>query len=119
MEIENMKSVIDRVFDNNEDINPNTTGEIRDSIETALDYLDQGKLRVAEPLGNSKWHVNQWLKKAVLLSFKINDMDVISEDQKVKTLVQLIGGTKFPLSFQDGIKKILKKLVLEQFLEVW
>ena len=60
MEIENMKSVIDRVFDNNEDINPNTTGEIRDSIETALDYLDQGKLRVAEPLGNSKWRVNQW-----------------------------------------------------------
>ena len=78
MDIENMKSVIERVFDNNEDINPNTTGEIRDSIETALDYLDQGKLRVAEPLGNSKWQVNQWLKKAVLLSFKINDMDVIS-----------------------------------------
>ena len=55
-----MKSVIERVFDNNEDINPNTTGEIRDSIETALDYLDKGKLRVAEPLGNSKWQVNQW-----------------------------------------------------------
>ena len=73
-----MKSVIERVFDNNEDINPNTTGEIKASIETALDYLDKGKLRVAEPLGNSKWQVNQWLKKAVLLSFKINDMDVIS-----------------------------------------
>ena len=67
MEIENIKSVIERVFDNNEDINPNTTGEIRDSIETTLNYLDQGKLRVAEPLGNSKWQVNQWLKKAVLL----------------------------------------------------
>ena len=40
MDIENMKSVIERVFDNNEDINPNTTGEIRDSIETTLDYLD-------------------------------------------------------------------------------
>ena len=67
MEIENMKSVIERVFDNNEDINPNTTGEIRDSIETALDYLDKGKLRVAEPLGNSKWQVNQWLKSCFVI----------------------------------------------------
>ena len=63
MDIENMKSVIERVFDNNEDINPNTTGEIRDSIETALDYLDKGKLRVAEPLGNSIWQVINGLKK--------------------------------------------------------
>ena len=73
MNIEKIKSVIDRVFDNNEDINPNTSGEIRVSIETALDFLDKGELRVAEPLGNSKWQVNQWLKKAVLLSFKINN----------------------------------------------
>ena len=78
MNIEKIKSVVDRVFDNNEDVNPNTSGEIRVSIETALDCLDKGELRVAEPLGNSKWQVNQWLKKAVLLSFKINDMDVIS-----------------------------------------
>ena len=40
MNIEKIKSVIDRVFDNNEDVNPNTSGEIRDSIETALDRLD-------------------------------------------------------------------------------
>jgi len=66
------------VFDNNEDVNPSTSGEVRDSIETALDCLDKGELRVAEPLGSSNWQVNQWLKKAVLLSFKINDMDVIS-----------------------------------------
>ena len=78
MNIEKIKSVIDRVFDNNEDVNPSTSGEVRDSIETALDCLDKGELRVAEPLGSSNWKVNQWLKKAVLLSFKINDMDVIS-----------------------------------------
>jgi len=78
MNIEKIKLVIDRVFDNNEDVTPDTSGEVRESIETALDCLDKGELRVAEPLGNSKWQVNQWLKKAVLLSFKINDMDVIS-----------------------------------------
>ena len=78
MDIEKIKSIIDRVFDNNEDVNPSTSGEVRDSIETALDCLDKGELRVAEPLGSSNWQVNQLLKKAVLLSFKINDMDVIS-----------------------------------------
>ena len=78
MDIEKIKLIIDRVFDNNEDVNPSTSGEVRDSIETALDCLDKGELRVAEPLGSSNWQVNQWLKKAVLLSFKINDMDVIS-----------------------------------------
>ena len=78
MELEKIKSIIERVFDNNEDINPNTTGEIKQAIDLALNYLDKGELRVADPIGNSQWKVNQWLKKAVLLSFKINDMDVIS-----------------------------------------
>ena len=82
MNFENIKSVIERVFDNNEDVNPNTSGEVRDAIELALKNLDSGKLRVAEPIGNSQWKVNQWLKKAVLLSFKINDMDVISGGPK-------------------------------------
>ena len=82
MNFKNIKSVIERVFDNNEDVNPNTSGEVRDAIELALKNLDNGKLRVAEPIGNSQWKVNQWLKKAVLLSFKINDMDVISGGPK-------------------------------------
>ena len=82
MNFENIKSVIERVFDNNEDVNPKTSGEVRDAIELALKYLDSGELRVAEPIGNSQWEVNQWLKKAVLLSFKINDMDVISGGPK-------------------------------------
>ena len=107
MDIENMKSVIERVFDNNEDINPNTTGEIRDSIETALDYLDKGKLRVAEPLGNSKWQVNQWLKKAVLLSFKINDMDVISGGPKSQNNSPANWWDKIPSKFSGGSKDCL------------
>ena len=78
MELEKIKLIIERVFDNNEDINPNTTGDVKQAIDLALNYLDKGELRVADPIGNSQWKVNQWLKKAVLLSFKINDMDIIS-----------------------------------------
>ena len=104
-----MKSIIERVFDNNEDINPNTTGEIRDSIETALDYLDKGKLRVAAPLGNSKWQVNQWLKKAVLLSFKINDMDVITGGPKSQNTGPANWWDKIPSKFSGWNKEDFKK----------
>jgi 2,3,4,5-tetrahydropyridine-2-carboxylate N-succinyltransferase len=78
MDFEKTKLIIERAFDNNEDVNPNTTGEVKEAINSALNFLDKGELRVAEPTGNSQWKVNQWLKKAVLLSFKINDMDIIS-----------------------------------------
>ena len=105
MNIEKIKSVIDRVFDNNEDVNPNTSGEIRVSIETALDCLDKGELRVAEPLGNSKWQVNQWLKKAVLLSFKINDMDVISGGPQSPNSGPTNWWDKIPSKFSDWNKR--------------
>ena len=51
-----------------------TKGEARDQVEAALDLLDRGELRVAEPTG-SGWVVHEWLKKAVLLSFRLNDLD--------------------------------------------
>ena len=78
MKNDDIKLIIERVFDNNEDVNPNTSGEVKEAINLALNFLDTGKLRVAEPTGKSQWKVNQWLKKAVLLSFKINDMDIIT-----------------------------------------
>ena len=109
MNIEKIKSVIDRVFDNNEDVNPNTSGEIRVSIETALDFLDKGELRVAEPLGNSKWQVNQWLKKAVLLSFKINDMDVISGGPQSPNNGPTNWWDKIPSKFSGWNKKEFKQ----------
>ncbi len=58
-------------------ISPATKGEVRDAIEATLTALDSGTLRVAEKRGND-WHVNQWAKKAVLLSFRLNDMAEIS-----------------------------------------
>ena len=109
MNIEKIKSVIDRVFDNNEAVNSNTSGEIRVSIETALDCLDKGELRVAEPLGNSKWQVNQWLKKAVLLSFKINDMDVISGGPQSPNSGPTNWWDKIPSKFSGWNKKEFKQ----------
>ncbi len=53
-----------------------TKGAVRDAVETSLDLLDKGKARVAEKKGG-EWVVNQWLKKAVLLSFRLNDMAMI------------------------------------------
>ncbi len=53
-----------------------TKGAVRDAVETSLDFLDKGKARVAEKKGG-EWIVNQWLKKAVLLSFRLNDMAMI------------------------------------------
>ena len=58
-------------------IGPATKGAVREAVETALDLLDRGEARVAERGGNGAWTVNQWLKKAVLLSFRLNDMSVI------------------------------------------
>ncbi|GHD56678.1 2,3,4,5-tetrahydropyridine-2,6-dicarboxylate N-succinyltransferase [Thalassobaculum fulvum] len=69
--------MIDAAWENRAEIGINTKGEVRDAVETALDGLDNGSLRVATPKGDHQWEVNQWLKKAVLLSFRLFDMEVI------------------------------------------
>ena len=109
MNFENIKSVIERVFDNNEDVNPRTTGEVRDSIEAALNFLDKGELRVANPLGDSEWQVNQWLKKAVLLSFKLNDMDIISGGPESSNKGPANWWDKIPSKFSGWDKEDYKK----------
>src|SRR5690606_34567472 len=53
-------------------------GPVRDAVETALDLLDKGAVRVAERQADGQWRVNQWLKKAVLLSFRLRPMEVIA-----------------------------------------
>jgi 2,3,4,5-tetrahydropyridine-2-carboxylate N-succinyltransferase len=72
-----LEQIIEAAFDNRDQISVSTKGEIRDSVNTALDLLDKGKARVAEKGADGNWIVNQWLKKAVLLSFRLNDMEVI------------------------------------------
>ena len=69
--------IIDDAFDKRDGVSPATTGPVRDAVETALDLLDRGDVRVAEKQADKSWRVNQWLKKAVLLSFRLNDMIVI------------------------------------------
>ena len=73
-----LANTIDEAFERREHIAPTTKGPVREAVEEALDLLDRGAARVAEREGNSGWRVNQWLKKAVLLSFRLNDMSVIS-----------------------------------------
>ena len=73
-----LAKAIDDAFERRDAINPATKGAVRDAVEAALDLLDSGKVRVAEKQPDGAWAVNQWLKKAVLLSFRLNDMSVIS-----------------------------------------
>jgi 2,3,4,5-tetrahydropyridine-2-carboxylate N-succinyltransferase len=72
-----LQTIIDAAWEARETVNAATSGAIRQAVEAALDGLDGGKLRVAEKL-DGKWQVNQWLKKAVLLSFRLNDMSAIA-----------------------------------------
>jgi 2,3,4,5-tetrahydropyridine-2-carboxylate N-succinyltransferase len=76
-DLASLSQTIDAAFDNRDAVTINTKGEIRDAVETALTLLDGGKVRVAEKGADGNWTVNQWLKKAVLLSFRLNDMEVV------------------------------------------
>ncbi|MEQ9143138.1 MAG: 2,3,4,5-tetrahydropyridine-2,6-dicarboxylate N-succinyltransferase [Parvibaculaceae bacterium] len=72
-----LQTIIDDAFDKIDTVNTKTVGEVRDAVEEALTLLDRGEVRVAEK-GADGWTVNQWLKKAVLLSFRLNDMETIA-----------------------------------------
>ena len=67
-----LKATIEAAWEDRGAISPETRGEIREAVGRTLDGLDRGELRVAERLDGG-WQVNQWLKKAVLLSFRLND----------------------------------------------
>ena len=69
-----LQAVIEAAWDKRDSIGTDTTGEIRDSVDVALGLLDAGEARVATPTDSGAWQVNQWLKKAVLLSFRLNAM---------------------------------------------
>jgi 2,3,4,5-tetrahydropyridine-2,6-dicarboxylate N-succinyltransferase len=72
-----LAKTIDDAFERRESVGPATKGPVREAVEAALDLLDRGAVRVAERGANGDWRVNQWLKKAVLLSFRLNDMSAI------------------------------------------
>ena len=71
-----LEIAIEAAWDARDTITPATIGETRDAIETTLNALDSSKLRVAEKQETGDWHVNQWAKKAVLLGFRLKDMEL-------------------------------------------
>jgi len=73
-----LQGTIEAAWDARDTVSAETRGAVRDAVESALSLLDSGAARVAEPDGEGGWRVNQWLKKAVLLSFRLNDMAEIA-----------------------------------------
>ncbi|MEI8393906.1 MAG: 2,3,4,5-tetrahydropyridine-2,6-dicarboxylate N-succinyltransferase [Rhodospirillaceae bacterium] len=73
-----LAATIDNAWNHRTELSPSTVGAVRNAVDTALDLLDAGTVRVAEPREGGGWQVNQWLKKAVLLSFRLNDNAPIS-----------------------------------------
>ena len=71
-----LEIAIEAAWDARDTITPATTGETREAIETTLNALDSGTLRVAEKQETGDWHVNQWAKKAVLLGFRLKDTEL-------------------------------------------
>ena len=73
MDLAALKPRIEALWERRDTLSSATGGEDRRAVETALEALDDGKARVAEPTGQGGWQVNQWLKQAVLLSFRLTD----------------------------------------------
>jgi 2,3,4,5-tetrahydropyridine-2-carboxylate N-succinyltransferase len=76
MSYDDLARTIDAAWENRSTVTASTTGAVREGVDEALQLLDSGKARVAEKIAGD-WKVHQWLKKAVLLSFRLNDMTII------------------------------------------
>jgi len=72
-----LEQIIEEAWERRDTLNASTKGEVREAVEAVLDALDAGRLRVAEKF-KDEWAVRQWVKKAVLLSFRLNDMEAIA-----------------------------------------
>jgi len=74
--MQGLEAAVEKAWDEREKLGPQSRGEGREAVDAALDLLDGGNARVAEK-ADGRWRVHQWLKKAVLLSFRLNDMSAI------------------------------------------
>lgn len=75
----NLQTIIGKAWESRDGVNADTKGEVRDAVEAVLDQLDGGSLRVAEKMGGA-WQVNQWVKQAILLSFRLSPNKVIKDE---------------------------------------
>jgi 2,3,4,5-tetrahydropyridine-2,6-dicarboxylate N-succinyltransferase len=77
-----LQAIVEQAFEDRATINSQTKGEVREAVAAALGLLDSGQARVAEKTpgvaGPAAWKVHQWLKKAVLLSFRLNDSEIVA-----------------------------------------
>lgn len=100
---ETLRAHIETLWEERDRISSATVGKDRDAIETALEALDSGRLRVAAPQEDG-WVVHEWLKKAVLLSFRLNDSIVQPVAQQVLRLT-----IRCPSSLLAGIRPVLTR----------
>ncbi len=94
-----LEKVIEDAFEARDTISSATTGEVKEAVSEALHLMDSGQARVAQPTGNHQWSVNQWLKKAVLLSFRLNDMVVMPGGAEHPQAGPSVWWDKVPLKF--------------------
>ena len=99
MTMTDLEQTIDAAWDDRDNVNFNTTGAVRDAVMEALNLLDSGQARVAERQGVGDWKVNQWLKKAVLLSFRLQDMVTIPGGGDFPGVGQSVWWDKVPSKF--------------------
>ncbi len=98
----NLRVVIEKAWEARAEINFKTQGEVREAVNATLLHLDGGKLRVAQQVGSGKWEINEWVKKAILLYFRLHDNRMMG----VEGLN--IGYDKVPLKIQNwGHEKFL------------
>ncbi|HEY0902163.1 MAG TPA: 2,3,4,5-tetrahydropyridine-2,6-dicarboxylate N-succinyltransferase [Micavibrio sp.] len=72
LSVADMEAIINQAWEDRAQVGISTTGRIRDAVNYALQLLDKGKLRVAEPHNDGQWKTQEWVKKAILLSFRLN-----------------------------------------------
>ena len=100
MSIAQLQQTIDAAWEARDGVNAKTTGAVRDAVETAIEMLDKGTARTAAKQGEY-WVVNQWLKKAVLLSFRLADNEVMAYQKSGTYAPRVQGWDKVPLKFAD------------------
>jgi 2,3,4,5-tetrahydropyridine-2,6-dicarboxylate N-succinyltransferase len=103
---ENLSRTIEEAFENRAEINVATHGEVRDAVHNALNLLDEGVIRVCEKK-DGIWQVNQWIKKAILLSFRLNG-NSIGKQQMVRGSASNYFD-KVPLKFSNWVYKDFEK----------
>ena len=99
------ENIINTAWDNKDSINGQSDQIILDAIKETIELVDKGVLRVAEKKDN-EWVVHQWIKKAILLSFKTNEMQLLQA-------LTPHGGIRLEEKLRDGEEKNIKKLALE------